>query len=385
MGARISLLIEYIPSNAGTLDYSKITTSLENQGNNISNPQALSTIHKGGIKPFILGLSKLGTVDQGGDGHIFWGSLEKGETQIDNNGRQIGGYYGGFWSLEWSNEKAVFENPISFPIPGDNISTFTLRFDKLLNEFATLINVDGIDYINIGFDFTWKGIESNIHNVIIKKWNKPFKQVKITSIIIGLTIEYDKKYVRRGGKITAGSRKTTDNTRPNFAITPQHGSFQIVDYYSNFEELSQMGILIDGLKCAIFMNANKFVDGGNFEEFLEENKMKMLGNYRISGINFTGDLLSGELVDDILNWDTTWQNGITSNENKTAYSFFIELQQMTPDKINISNETIIYLQTINIPDGFIQPSFLSIAWNTFCLSTATNISKNIRGEIWITM
>lgn len=472
MGAKISLIIEYIPHGQGSINYASTAATLSNQGNNISNPQTLNMPYAGGIKPFILGISKLGTIEQGGDGHIFWGDPSKGDEQKDNNGRQIGGYFGGYWgSYEHrSSENGDIIKPVAFRIFGRYINNLTIRFAEALGEYATELTIDDKNYINTAGDFVWSGdmikidtlytikFETGIYqgtmvvtrsgninspssiaftvinllgfssyhtatfaanvdiytqtfnyplytspnnyyftenglrelsdkymDIVIKKWNKPNKQVKITSILVGLIIEYDRKYFQRGGRIIAGSRQTLDNTKPNYGTAPQHGSFQAIDKDGDFNELSQSGLLTDGLRCGVFMNAEQYIPGTNYEDYKTANKDKMLGNYRLSEVSFIGDNVSAELTDDILNWGTTHQGGIGDDVVNTAYTFFTRLQAMTPDKVNISQETIEYLQSFPIPDGYIPPSMLDVAWDVLNWATATRISKDVGGDIWITM
>lgn len=382
MGARISVLIEYIPSGNGSIDYGVTAETLTEQGNDISNPQTINTTHSGGIKPFIWGVSRIGSIEEGGDGSHFW-SNPTGEPIIVD-GRQLGGYYSGFWGKEPSNVNGEFDYPISFQIVGENIDKFVIRFDEALGEYATVINVDGKDYDNTG-EFIWTGIESNVHNITIKKWNKPKRQTKITSILIGLVVEYDKQYFQRSGRIVAGSRRTFDNTKPNFGVVSQYGSFRAIDIDGNFAELSQADLLIDGLRCGVFMNAKSYEAGMSYDDYKTVNKDKMLGDYRLAEVGFIGDNVNAELTDDILNWGSTYQDGIEDNTENTAHTIFTGLQEATPSTVNIDQEMIDYLKGFSIPDGYISPGMLDSAWDTFCWATLTRISKDIKGDIWLTM
>ena len=66
---RIRVIVEFIPAGQGSINYG---TSTFPQGNNNSNPDmtVLNTAHTG-RGGFILGASRLGSVANGGDGHVF--------------------------------------------------------------------------------------------------------------------------------------------------------------------------------------------------------------------------------------------------------------------------------------------------------------------------
>lgn len=393
--SRISLLIEYIAGGNGNIDYGSTAATLNGQGNDLSNPSAINTASVGGIRPFIWGVSRIGSIEEGGDGHHFW-SDPTGEPMIVN-GRQVGGRYNGFWGIEVSDENGEFDNSVTFQIIGENIDKFVIRFDQALNEFATVVNVDGKDYENTG-EFVWTGVESNAHYVTIKKWNKPTRQVKITSILIGLVVEYDRRYFQKNSRVVAGSRRILDNTKPFYGVANQYGSFRAIDIDRNFEELSQVGLLIDGLRCGVFMNAEPFIIGTSYDNYKKENESKMLGDYRLAEVSFIGDIIEAELVDDILNWGTIYQSGVPNREENTALSFLTGwnytengeekhqngLLDFTPNEIKYSPELEAYFESIKIPDGYIPPSMLDAALSIFGWATLTRLSKDTSGNIWLT-
>lgn len=366
MGARVSLLIEYIPSGQGRINYGELATRLKDKGNNISNPQVMNTQNAGGIKPFILGLSKLGSEIQGGDGHYFFG-----------------GKAHGLWTKQKSGGSKDFTPVIEITIPGNNINFFIIRFDEGNKEWATRLEIDNVDYINNSPMFFWQGTAANSHTIKIKEWNKSNRQLKITSILVGMIGEYDRKYFQQGGRIIAGSRQTTDNTKPNYGVAAQYGSFQAIDVDGSFDKMSQSELLTDGLRSGIFINAEPYA-GQSYDDYKAANKSKMLGDYRLAEVNFIGDNVSAELTDDILSWGAVYQQGIENNASNTGYTFFTRLQAVTPHTVNISGELIYYLQKFLLPDGFIPPSMLDVAWDIFCWATGTHISKSMGGDIWLT-
>ena len=161
MANDIEVLIEHLPSGNAVIDFNQTVDNLYNVGNNISDPWLVQTPSAGGNKPFILGVSKLGTVEQGGDGHYLWG-----EQNEWIGGVQVGGKYSGFWGSQISDSQGNFNPPISFTIIGDSIKRFVIQFDRILKEWASVINVDGVDYSNNAAMFMWEGEPPTYHATI---------------------------------------------------------------------------------------------------------------------------------------------------------------------------------------------------------------------------
>lgn len=376
---RIKVFIEYIPSGQGAVNYAATAATLDDKGNNISNPAALNTAHTGGIQPFILGVSNLGSREQGGDGHTFWG-----ETEQWLRGLQVGGKYNGFWSLQNSdNITGDFSPPMTFTIFGTNIDTFTMRFDTTLKEWASIIQVDNEpDKINNDAIFLWTGTPANSHTIKIKRWNKPRFQGKITSILIGLTIEHDNSQIKN---LIAGSRNTFDNSKPFYGVVPQYGSIELIDTDGNLLELAESGHLKAGLPVRAYFNAPERNEGESDADYEARINDYRLCDYRTEKLKYSygNTNVSADLSDDILNWNTVFFGGVEDDESNTAFAFFNKLLAATPDraKIQISIATENYLKDFAMPDGYIPPSNLMEAWNIFCNATAMRGRKQIDGNI----
>lgn len=382
MGERnnVKVIIEYVPSSGnGEINHALTALSLSQKGNNTSNPSALDLPRAGGINPFILGVSKLGTKEQGGSGNIFWGA----NTQF-LGGVQIGGKYSGFWSLQASNVNGYFAPSLQFNIIGTAINHFVMKFDQTLNEFATLINVDGVDYINNNNEFVWTGAAHDTHTIQIKQWNKPFLQAKITSITNGVIVEYNRTQIKSANvKIN----NTNNNSQVFYGVAAGNGAMELVDIDNSFIQFAEMDLLKAELPVQIYFNAPDRLEDENIDDYKNRIRQHMVGNFTTERFNYAygNSNVNVDLQDDILTWGSIAFNGISINESNTALTFFEELNSVIQNAVNISPETKTYLQSFHFPDAFLPPSNLREAFNTLCWATATNIYKNRIGEIWLTM
>lgn len=357
---KVSVILETISSERGHIDYDNTVDLISGKGNNISNPTKISEPHIAEpIHPFIWGLSKWGSVENGGDGHILWGELDTWKDGI-----QVGGKFNGFWSLQSGDENGDFDPIFEFQLVGTDIDHFRIDFYEIIEEFPTLINVDGMDYDN---DKPFMFIivnKANTHTIQIKKWNKPNRQIKISSILLGLKTTYDRsqiKYVSTGTRINNGTHK------PEYGVMSNFGKLTIADTDKNILGQIELGYIEIGNKVEI-------VFGDDIE-----------GKHIITNINYLygNENVTFDLDDTMRAWERIMIQGIGSDENNTALSFFNTLLSKTPETIYIDTDTEQKLSSISMPDGFIPITNLFDCWTMFCNATLSKIYRKENGELWI--
>jgi hypothetical protein len=145
------------------INYSTLTTPA---GNIISDPSLLS-IENNGARPFLWGISPLG------EGEVWWRPEIK---------------YSGFMGIEPNNglPNNDFNNPqiFTFSAYNNNIRGLTINFDNVAKQWATELVINGTTYNNDSSNFIWNNkIPVSFVTLEIKKWNKPFYPVRITSIL----------------------------------------------------------------------------------------------------------------------------------------------------------------------------------------------------------
>ena len=357
MHNKIKVLIEYIPSTKGSIDYEQVINNLP-QGNNNSNPSALNTAHIG-RRGFVLGASKLGSGDK------FVSKQDK---------------YPGFMGRQLSDINGVYTPPVQFTLVGTDINNFTIRFDKAAKQFATIINVDGTDYNNNNEVFTWSGLTSNVHKIQIKQWNTPLFPIRITSILVGLTIEYNNSQIRN---VIAGSQSTFDNTKPNFNVVNQYGRIDIVDTDDRILQLAEMQLLRANLPIYIFLNAPEKNLNESQNDYMARIKSYMIGNYRSSewSINYGNSFIQVTLNDEIENWNNTLFGGVVFETARTVYDLLSIILNHIHKEIQLPVYIKEHLQSIRIGFGYLSISNLREAIEKICNIGKINIFNNIKGDL----
>ena len=312
-------------------------------GNNISKfnggdyfGSAIST-PKLGSKPFIIGVSKIS------DGSRYLNEYDGylSKTLTDNNGNC----------------------DFTIAISGSNIDHFTIHFDNIVNEYATEIIIDDEKFVNDDTYFFVKVANQQNHSIKFTKWNKPNSNIRFTAITLGLNLSFNQfngllSFVR-------GSQNMQDNTTPSYGAISQYGSVKIADYTGEINELEELNLLTSGIKIKLYMD-NELVGDYLFDTFEKENKT----TYNI------------QLNDEIINWNDILVDEQKLQENKTAYDLYLFLKNLySADYEDLSNEMILYLQSILIKYFYLESGTLFEQWNKFCDITQILICKKQNGKI----
>lgn len=325
MAMDVKIAIEYISSESGSIDYDNIVHPAKNS---ISDISEISTAHTGD-RPFIWGASRYNSRDN------YW-SLQ----------RKFNGFMGSQRNFGTDNSFLIDENgnptePPIFTIVGEDIDHFSINFDSTAQQWATELIINGITYKNNDASFLWT-TPAPLPSVEIRitKWNKPLFPIRVTSILIGLTIEYDKSNIPQGTTLLVTSET---NNNPNIYATgtmSQYADFSLLDYDMNIFELAQLRVLKPDIKTTIYFGNKKLAE-------LTTEKFRYSYGSSIVGVS---------LKDTILKWNNKRFLGISNDVNNTAETFFNSLEQASGEKIAISEETRLYLRDIKLPDSFLAPT-----------------------------
>lgn len=215
-------------------------------GNNVSNADVLAT-HAGGgngYKGFVF--AKV---------HGEWPALSDGNYRyFPEEG------YRGYMSKALSSADGSVNISIVFNLVGETPSYLSLQFDRVCNEFATQMRISNNQNNNTitinnrahkSFAvINSLGITSGaILTVTILKWNKPFKNVKITNILFGFVGEFDEN--------TLDSFRCSENLlTENFNITPgileQFADITFRDKYEELATLSRAELLNRDIEVRVY-------------------------------------------------------------------------------------------------------------------------------------
>jgi len=352
MSREVKLEIEFLPHNAGAINYGGVKFP---EGNNISNPSAINTASGGG-KPFILGVSKLG------EGDRLW------DTRVPYNGFMgVQRNFGQDNSFE-IDEQGNATQPPTFAITGEAIERLVITFDSTAKQWATRLMVNGVPFDNNSEIFIWESMGPvDTVEIQILNWNLPLYPVRITSILIGLTKVYDKRQLT---KLSAGSESTNNPQRYFAGTMSQYATVHVQDIDKGLMDFADIKLLVEDLETKMFFGDSK------------------LGKMRTENFNYLfGSLeMRARLKDIILQLNNAWFEGVTVDENNTGFSiwqmFTTAIRQATGEELKISPEVQDHLERISFPDGYLEPGNLRERMDGFLVLLRMKIYLDASGELW---
>lgn len=284
--------------------------------------------------------------------------------------RKRGTKYGGFVSFSKSNKDKIFEtaSDVTITFSGADITGFAIYFDATAQQWATELTVNGKTYTNTGFIFAWKGDSTSSVTIVLKKWNRANVSARITSISVGLTIDYTKEdftLVERGHQVIE------DNKTLSWGILGQYGSIRLIDNDLEIQDLATVGILTGGSNIPISI----ILDNYEIGNYLGDNWSYEFGN----------NVVSVALVSNINKLNNTVFIGYAPQENKTNLDMYNWLSNrtiaagFTVDPL--PNVLSAYLSRIAQPILEMSSSTLLEAWTKFAEATSTRFMFTIQGHL----
>ncbi|MEG2688732.1 MAG: hypothetical protein RSA24_06145, partial [Clostridia bacterium] len=292
----------------------------------------------GGAKPFVLGASKLG----GGD--TYWDTARKYGGWIDSKLTGVNG-----------------EANATITINGTDIDNFVLRFDQVAEQWATELKVDNALFINDDPQFVWTGTKANSHTIQITKWNLPLYPVRITSISVGLTMEFDRSNLK---EVVRGSQVVAENDKPTYGVISQYGSVEIYDNDGELIDLDEIGALKANQEIEVTL-------GG-----------KVIGQFSSDKWSVDNGIAKVELTDKLIKWQDTLFGGYSLKDAERATTVFDYLNGLSGGIVKINNANKKHLYFIEILYSYLESSTLTAAWNKLCGISQMQIYQKENGEIW---
>lgn len=188
----------YLNSNDnGTIDYNSSSFNLLNNISNISN---LKNIKPKVQKPFILGVSKFSD-----------------DTNFVEN-------YNGIITREYVDDNGNCD--YTMVLKGNSIKYLYLIFNASTDEFASLLNVNGVDYENDNVTMILEFDSVNEININIKKWSKPNSYITFNSITTGVS---SIDLIHNILSYNFENKIVNDNTKPEFGFFTSVGKITFID------------------------------------------------------------------------------------------------------------------------------------------------------------
>lgn len=332
----VKVRVEFTKTTQGSITSKTLPT-----GNNISNSGLLNEIN-GGVNCFVLGASKIGF-------DPFYNKRNK---------------YSGFFSGILTGSKG--ESDVTITITGSNIDNFVINFENIAGQWATEIFVDNKKWTNTNPLFFWFGTKANSHTIRITKWNKPKYPIRMTSLVVGITIDFDKTLLIDAVR---GNQSMADNSLPTYGVVSGYGNVTFVDRHKELLKLAELDLLKADLKIKFYYGDTK------------------IGDYIAERWSYVYDSARATvtLTDSLMKWQDINFDGIDMVENKTAYDVYLALIAMTPDETFVLDNTAkMHLQSIKIRYLELTAGKLYEAWTKLCRLAELVVYKMEDGKVRVT-
>ncbi|MEG2541487.1 MAG: hypothetical protein RSB59_06950, partial [Clostridia bacterium] len=245
-------------------------------------------------------------------------------------------------------------------ISGTDIDNFVLRFDQVAGQWATELKVDNALFINDDPQFVWTGTKANSHTIQITKWNLPLYPVRITSISVGLTMEFDRSNLK---EVVRGSQVVAENDKPTYGVISQYGSVEIYDNDGELIDLDEIGALKANQEIEVTL-------GG-----------KVIGQFSSDKWSINNNIAKLELTDVLMKWKEIPFDGYPMRSPGTALDLFNYLNKLSGNIVNLGSGVEMELKFLDIKYNYLYPSSLAAAFNKLCAIFQTNIYLKDNGTV----
>ena len=321
---KVSVEIEYAPqeNNISSVNFGNTFDRVSGVQDD-TYPNTLSTISSG-ANPFVLGKSILGTgavYMSEYDG--YYSSMASGSDLYDATDPNLG--------------YKISENGLPITISrndGQPITQLMLFFDNVVKQYPIVISINGTQYINDGGQFVWADMASTASSITITllSWNTQLSAIKLTGIIDGLTLKYNKG---NGLDTVSLTMQSTESETAEYGCISKTDSVSLIDYNYEIQNLSDRGFITPNIKIKILVNDKEYNYTTNSDWFVSDKNITI------------------EVVDEIYNWsdiDFTFTEDIIYANNGSNILDLIKNAfnsvGISSDRLYFTEATEIYLESI---------------------------------------
>ncbi|MEG1791958.1 MAG: hypothetical protein RR245_06890, partial [Clostridia bacterium] len=204
------------------------------------------------------------------------------------------------------------------------------------------------------------GAKANSHTIQITKWNLPLYPVRITSISVGLTMEFDRSNLK---EIVRGSQVVAENDKPTYGVISQYGSVEIYDNNGEILDLDEIGVLKSNQNIEITLND------------------KLIGQFSSDKWSINNNIAKLELTDVLMKWKEIPFDGYPMRSPGTALDLFNYLNKLSGNIVNLGSGVEMELKFLDIKYNYLYPSSLAAAFNKLCAIFQTNIYLKDNGTV----
>lgn len=334
-------------------------------GNNASSDiSSLLNVARAGSNPFYFGASQLNSgavydmnVSKGGNIDYFIGSIP-------------------------ANDLGLFPTPYEITITGENITQFTIIFDKYNKRFPNAIEVDGQVFSGLDAEFAIVVAASNSHTIVIREYVP-----KYPLVIQGIYSDFRIIVNRRNFvSISYNSADRGDDSKPKYGVISNSGMLEFLDDEGLVDACAYNDLLDSNNEIYVYlyndilktMKLQGIYEGSNWEYDNTTRKVKVNLQDFILGLQ---DITVG----DVALIDTSTINNIFKYYR--ALDMFNLLNEYAPDKLKVyaKSEATAWLQKVGIKYPYLSSGTLWSQWQKLCEICGAHIYTERDGKIYITV
>ena len=314
-----TVTIEYLSQSSG----GNITGFTDGNGVSIEIP----SVPVAGGNFFILGVSELG-------------------------GSDVLGSFNGWIGQENSDSATGVLSNTKIVINGTDIDHFSLYFDSVAKQWATLIAIDGVEYENNDALFYWQGESADSHTVEFRRWNTFGYPARLTAINTGIVREYTRREIK---SLVRGSELFSTPNEPSYGVLPQYGSLEIYDTDGEILEYARKRILDKNQSVVVRL------DGEIIAKYLTDEWDYQYGS----------TIVKVSLIDDLSALDNNLFPGYNRPTKETALGLLDYINIYSGLAITIADSVKSRLSSITISEPWMTNSSVRVALDNFCKMSMT--------------
>lgn len=345
---KVSVEIEYAPqeNNISSVNFGN-TFDRVSGVQDASYPNTLASVSSGS-NPFVLGKSILGT------GAVYMSEYDGYYSNVMSGTE----YYD---ASDVNKGFKIGENGLPITISRDDgqpITQLMLFFDNVVKQYPIVIQIGDTQYINDGGQFIWadRSYSSSSITITLLSWSAQLSPIRITGLVDGLTIKYQKG---NGLDSVTLTTQSTESETAEYGCISKSDSITLIDSDYSIQNLADRGFIVPNLPIKIAVNNLVYTYFAT-------------GEWSVSDKNVTVNV-----VDEIYNWsdysfDFT-EDVVGANILEMIKNAFSKIG-ISSDRLYYTADTENYLQSIIFNRWFPQETtnFRQFLDN-ICLLAQTNI------------
>lgn len=243
---------------------------------------------------------------------------------------------------------------LTITLQGANIGFITINFNDVSDEYATNITINDVDYENYNTSFYTNLTKTDTVVVKLNSWNKTNESYKISSIELGMVVDYTKSNGLKS--FVRGSQIIDDNSSyPVYGVIGSYGDLELYDKNNIIQSLADSGYLRGSKSVKLYLE-DTLIGTYLSEKFSKKNE----------------NSIDVSLISSVINMDSVYVEKKVLGKNLTLRDLFDYLQLVAIDNGFYFNTNVNYvvatykMYNIKVPYLYINGGTLTEQFNKVC-------------------